>query len=121
MRGGFRYKITLKRVSKKSSRTRSRSSRGNVKNLAGKTRRLRKKSKLCKYKKYLHKRSRKNKMKKYNQKGGSTNLNYSFLNEQGTMHPRMPAGVYLNTDQGYGANLDNPPIEDYDIIKQCTD
>ena len=121
MRGGFRYKITLKRLYKRSSKTRSRLSSSNVKNLAGKTRILRKKSKLTKYKKYLHKRSRKNKMKKNKQKGGSSALNFSYLNQQPPIQPRMPAGVYYNTVQGYGANLENPPIEYYNTIKQCTD
>lgn len=115
MIGGYIYNSSFKKKSLKKSKTKS------SRNLGGKKSRkykYHKKTHLKKHKKH-RKKNRKNKSRR-KQRGGSM-LNYSYLsnNTPNTISERLPAGVYLNTVQGYGANLNNPPIEEFNTVKQC--
>ena len=124
MKGGFRYRTTIKRKSQNHNKIKFNSKSSKRKSVAGKSKKMRRKSRLGKYKKFIHRRTKRN-TKKYRkrQRGGSQPLQFGYINdvENQVLPPRLPPGPYFNTIQGYSANLSNPPISGVTPVTQCTD
>tara|TARA_B100000902_G_C27319169_1_gene923197 strand:- start:3798 stop:4166 length:369 start_codon:yes stop_codon:yes gene_type:complete len=120
MFGGYTYNLSFKKKSNKKSKkyniSKHRISKKNI--TAGRKRKHRK----------LHKKSHKKSHKKYRKKNlhrtqrGGQSLNYSEFNDSSTtsIPSRLPAGVNLNTVQGYSADLSEPPLSGISTVSQCT-
>ena len=58
--------------------------------------------------------------KSHKQRGGS--LHWSNLDDETpVMSERLSSGVHLNTVQGFGADLNRPPLEEWTANQQCND
>ena len=121
MRGGFTYGNSSKKFSKQTKSKTKTNSKMKSKNIyAGRTRKHRYHRKKMTYSKHKKNSKHRKKSRKYKQKGGS-NLNYAYLENVNNqiIQPRLPEGVYFNNVQGYGADLNNPPLEGIETVTQC--
>ena len=123
MRGGYIYNSTVKKKSFRKSRlsniSKNKTSKKNItagrKNKYRKMRKNHKKTHAKKNKKHRKKLSRRK------QRGGQALGNSPFSDSYtNTIPSRLPAGVYLNTVQGYSADLSNPPLSGVNTVSQCT-